>query len=182
MIRITPNSIKRIKYHRYLTGNSKYAKDYNSLIQKCIKALLYYSAKDYSNGEVVFIINNNTFKVFKESQSNPNNVNISMYEDMLLKSSDTFTIIHNHNTENGFSVTDLNTFLSVSSLTVSIVVENSGRKIYIMAKDNSYKLRLKLLGALAQAIERINSSIRIEAKTYIEKLKVFGIEYNEYYN
>lgn len=173
---IIPENIKKIKRHRYFDKLNKINKLlYTNTIECMQTSMIYCKYK-----EVLILIDYfNTKKLI--NYGSYNNVDITKEMNSVLQDMHNvnFIAIHNHPTDNNFSLQDIKTFLSKRNINLMIVVTNTCKYQAALYKTKTLNrnelLRLKF---------ELNKVDRNSFNIYniINTLYKCGIQYKEFKN
>lgn len=184
MSEILRQNIDRIKIYDYIkVGKSK--SKVNKKIHEQIKFVLLASLNYNSNEEVLVSINTSSYDTKVAFGNNEYTVMTPEMKEAIMNSTSSFVTIHNHPSNLGFSIGDLELFINKLKIQLMIVVTNDCKKCFALYKS-SY-INVKLSEYLLDEIDRYKLiSNKTDGDDALPLIKLLinkvGLQYEEVVN
>jgi hypothetical protein len=184
-IKIKISNILKIKKHQYFNSTIENYKEINKILQRKIKTTML-AAMMHNSSEVLMIIDNSTFNHRITTSNDMNNVTIPEYIVNIItdvSTDTTFTMIHNHPDNSGFSIMDLRTFINRDKIAYIFVCTNDCRIIAVLGKNNiNQETKFKMLNTINKYMIINNYNEHSPAIELIEFFEQKGLLYAAYKN
>lgn len=182
-MKIEVENVRKIQKHRYFSDDNKFN---TQLYNKTI--ILLSEAYKNNSAETLLLMDNNTFNYRCTSQGNSDTV---MFDDKMLEALldinnvSTFTAIHNHPNDGGFSLGDLKQLLIYKKINTLVLITNSCKHSAFLYK--TYKLNNNIQGKIITKIlnfmiDKDIVNIHHSALRLIQYMQRLGLIYLYYIN
>lgn len=182
MYEVAERNILRIKRHKYLDSDITWN---DNMFRYIVMTMT--MAQHAGGCECLVMVSNTSYAYEATTQMDPKHVSMTYQMQIALSSTefnDTYTIIHNHPTDDTFSFEDIQSFIDQPRLTRALVCTNSCKYIGLMYKVSLARgFKAKLLRVLITAFKSVSKHGRtIDTHLILNILHRFGVLYREYAN